>query len=251
MKGIHGEMPTRQDSCDTHGEFTSTNYLGKIWSKCPKCSEIEKREHEKQERIEEERRLQEHWLRKLDGAAIPPRFKDKSLETYTVTNEAQRKVHEYCIKYATEFDKVLENGRSMMLCGRPGTGKTHLAIGIAKHVMKEHRKTALFVTVMRAVRRIKSTWGKDSAETENEAIAAYTSPDLLILDEVGVQFGSETEENFIFDIINERYENMKPTIIISNLSADGVKKYLGERVYDRLKDGGGAVIPFTWESDRK
>ena len=73
---------------------------------------------------------------------------------------------------------------------------------------------------------------------------------MLILDEVGVQFGSETEENLLFDIINTRYEDRKPTILISNLDGAGVKKYLGERAFDRIREDGGKLIPFTWSSYR-
>ena len=47
-------------------------------------------------------------------------------------------------------------------------------------------------------------------------VAGFIRPDLLILDEVGVQFGSETEKMILFEIINGRYEQLKPTIVISN-----------------------------------
>ena len=49
-------------------------------------------------------------------------------------------------------------------------------------------------------------------------VAGFIRPDLLILDEVGVQFGSETEKMILFEIINGRYEQLKPTIVISNLA---------------------------------
>lgn len=76
-------------------------------------------------------------------------------------------------------------------------------------------------------------------------------PDLLILDEVGVQFGSDTEKLMLFDILNERYERRHPTILMSNLPRDEVSAYLGERVFDRLREDGGEFISFTWESHRK
>lgn len=79
----------------------------------------------------------------------------------------------------------------------------------------------------------------------------YTDKDLLIIDEVGVQFGSESEKIILFEIINERYEQMKPTILISNLSEDELSRYVGERIIDRMREGKGAVINFDWESYRK
>lgn len=75
-------------------------------------------------------------------------------------------------------------------------------------------------------------------------------PDLLILDEVGVQHGSDTEKLILFEIINGRYEAARPTIVISNLDAAGLEQFLGERAFDRLREGGGRLVVFDWESHR-
>jgi len=109
----------------------------------------------------------------------------------------------------------------------------------------------LFTTVQRAIRRIKDTWARGSEETETQAINAIAYPDLLILDEVGVQFGSEFEKQVLFDILNERYEKRKPTILLSNIPAKDLGGYLGDRVADRLKEDGGKMITFEWESHRR
>ena len=71
-----------------------------------------------------------------------------------------------------------------------------------------------------------------------------------MLDEVGSQFGSDTEKLFIFDIIDGRYQNMKPTILISNLDIDGIKDAIGDRCVDRLREGGGMMVAFNWGSQR-
>jgi DNA replication protein DnaC len=125
-----------------------------------------------------------------------------------------------------------------------------LAAGIGLRIMGAENRTVLFTTVMRAVRRVKDTWTKGSAETETQAIAAMTYPDLLILDEVGVQFGSEFEKNIMFDVLNERYEKRRPTILLSNLTKDELVGFLGERVYDRMKEDNGKFVAFDWESYR-
>lgn len=127
--------------------------------------------------------------------------------------------------------------------------------------MERHGAAVLFTTVMRAVRRIKDTWTRDSRKSESEAIAELVFPDLLILDEVGTQFGSDTERLILFDILNERYERRRPTILMSNLALDdaeeggrvvpGIKSCLGERVFDRLREDGGQSVVFDWPSHRK
>lgn len=73
--------------------------------------------------------------------------------------------------------------------------------------------------MIRAVRSVKETYAKGSGRTEAQALRDLVDPDLLILDEVGVQFGSDTEKLILFEIINGRYEASRPTIVISNLAA--------------------------------
>lgn len=81
-------------------------------------------------------------------------------------------------------------------------------------------------------------------------ISYFTKPDLLIIDEIGVQFGSDAEKLIMFEIINTRYERMKPTILISNQSKEELAAFIGERVIDRMNDGGGCTLAFTWDSYR-
>lgn len=109
----------------------------------------------------------------------------------------------------------------------------------------------MFTTTLRAIRRIKETWNRASTETETQAVAAMAYPDLLILDEIGVQFGSEAERTLLFDVINERYERRRPVIYISNLDLPGVLSYLGDRVYSRIMEDGGRYIAFDWDDYRR
>lgn len=240
----------RQAKCDVHGAYDSRNVFRTIWSGCPQCSE----ERESQEKVERERKVQAEafsaWGRKLGTACIPERFRDRSLNSFVAATDAQQRALDFALNYAQKFDAVLETGRSALFIGKPGTGKNHLAVGIGLYVMSRDSRTVLFSTVMRAIRRVKDAWSKDSELSETEAIALFTCPDLLILDEVGVQFGSDTEKLILFDILNDRYERRKPTLLLSNLDLGGVRTHLGERVFDRLREDGGEVIVFDWQSHR-
>ena len=136
------------------------------------------------------------------------------------------------------------------MCGRPGTGKNHLAMAIARYVIENHQSPVIFTTALKIAREYKSTWSKGSSRTEDEVIRYFTKPDLLIIDEVGVQFGSDAEKLIMFEIINTRYERMKPTILISNQTREELSAFIGERVLDRMSDGGGCTLSFTWDSYR-
>src|SRR5690554_3113118 len=243
------DAPTEIRECDRHGEYESKNLFRNIWSQCPVCSEERVKEQERQAQEQAEQNRQYAISMIMGRSGIPTRFADRTLDDFKAETPEQERVLKICKAYAERFDERLANGGGLVLCGKPGTGKTHLACGIANHIAKSGR-TSLFLSVMEAVRRVKQTWGRKDGETESEVIAKMLKPDLLILDEVGVQFGSETEKLILFEIINGRYSEMRPTIIISNLAREELGAYLGERVIDRMSEGGGATLAFTWESKR-
>ena len=249
--GIHAETKTRPETCEKHGEFESRCFIGDVWSRCPACNkeQDEREQAAAEEKVRIERLLA--WQRRIGNSGIPERFHDRSLENYEAKTAEQQRVLTFCQRFANDFDVVMRTGQSAIFLGRPGTGKTHLAAAIGLHVMREKNRTVLFTTVQRAIRRVKDSWNRDNAETESQAIATLVSPDLLILDEVGVQFGSDFERNVLFDVLNERYEKRRPYILLSNLNMESLTGFLGERVIDRIREDSGKLIPFGWESHRR
>lgn len=239
----------KHETCDKHGEFESRNIFGKVWSSCPVCATEHKQAAEREQAEKEVQERHRVWVMRMGEAGIPERFRSRTLDCYKATNAGQKRALQFSSEYAEQFTRVGETGRSAIFCGLPGTGKTHLAIGVALHVMTLG-KSAAFTTVQRMVRRLKDSWRKESTESESDVINMHVYPDLLIIDEIGVQFGSEFEKNLMFDLLNERYEKRKPTILLSNLTAVEIKAFLGERIYDRLKEDGGQCVSFDWQSHR-
>lgn len=238
----------RQDQCPQHGEFTSFN-LPAGWSICVECDYANEAASDAKDRQQwRDDLVRREWDAKLGRAAIPERFVDRTLANYESHCEGAGKALRLCQDYAAKFGKVRKLGTSLIFCGERGTGKTHLAIGIA-HAIIADGYLPVFTSVMRAVRSVKETYGRKD-KTEADAIKDLITPDLLILDEVGVQFGSAAEELILFEIINGRYEALKPTIVISNLAKPDIEKYLGPRSFDRMRENGGRMVIFEWESYR-
>lgn len=221
---------------------------------CQLCSEeAEAAEERRRKAYAEQQREDSAKLAiqsRLKRSGIPLRFQARSFENYIPPEPTAATVLAKCRAYAEKFPEYQKRGTCIVLCGLAGTGKTHLACSIANYIIRSHGKSAVFMQVSQAIRSVKQCYSKDAKQTEQEALAWFKTPDLLILDEVGVQFGTDTERYILFEIINERYENCLPTILISNLATDGLKAYAGERVIDRMKENGGMMLVFDWKSHR-
>jgi len=246
-----GELQHRPATCETHGEYSETGHVffgGKVfWSGCQICS---KAKSDEKERISAELLAQETQRKvekRLNQAGIPKRFRDRNFENFIASNSDQENALAVSEAYAKNFDEHVHAGSSLIFSGKAGTGKTHLALAIAQSIMPKH--TAMYLNAMDAVRMIRDTWRKGSDKSETDVLDDLGSIDLLIIDEVGVQNGTDNEQVLMFDIINRRYRDMRPTIFLTNLNVKGFSDYVTERSFDRLKES-GSWITFNWESYR-
>ena len=200
----------------------------------------------------ERRRAAQAQLEHAVGSSgIPPRFRDRTFDGFQADSEAQREALAVCRRYAQRFGRLRGRGSSLLLVGGPGTGKTHLACAILAEVIRAGYP-GLLISVSGALRMIRDAYSPLAERSEMETFALLTTPDLLVLDEVGVAIGNEAKRRaMLFDVLNARYGEMRPTILIGNLTAAEMETYLGERVMDRLLETGSAVVSFTWSSYRR
>ena len=240
----------KKEICDIHGEYESKNFYNDNWSTCPKCQDIKFKKHDEDERkkmIEEQKQISIENA--LKSSMIPERFKSCTLENYTTELPGQQKALDMSKNYITNYQEIKKTGSSMFYCGTYGTGKTHLAIAILAHLIKSHTTKGIYITTMRMLRDIRRSYN-DRDLSEQYLIDKYINTPLLVLDEVGVQMGTDAEKLLIYEVINGRYENYRSTIILSNLSFSELKKYMGERAIDRLKSKKGSMVVMDWESWR-
>ncbi|URD40673.1 ATP-binding protein [Pseudomonas sp. BYT-5] len=251
LSSMAGPQVTSMAMCEEHGPYQATTHqvLSHTFrSPCPGC----KAAQAEKALAEDAKRQRLDLAYKLGDSLIPKRFKDKTFATYAATSEGQHKAKARCERYAAEFEMNLAAGRCLILVGNPGTGKTHLGVSIAQAVMTSTRHAAAYRTLGGILQSIRATFDGSSGQTESSILDALIKPALLVLDEVGAskEAPSDFELSRLFSIINGRYEKMLPTIVISNLGARELPAAMGERSADRLREGGGIVLPFDWSSHR-
>lgn len=191
----------------------------------------------------------------LKNSMLKKRFVTKTFANFEIYSrkspKKQTEVYEIAKDFAQNFSHHLQLGTWLLFSGSVGTGKSHLSAAVINEVVKQGH-TCLYTKMHRLLREVKDTFNKNSHVTQNEVISHLENVDLLIIDEIGVQFGTDTERMIIYDILDARYENVKPIILTTNVTNLKVlEKLLGEKIIDRLYEKESRIITFHWESYRR
>jgi len=161
------------------------------------------------------------------------RFKNASFENYTVTDK-NKEAFDESKKYCENFEQNLEEGNNLIICGDVGVGKTHLAYAVKRQLVSQGFEKVVITDMMKLLNEIKATFNNGGKFDDYSIYQRCLTSDLVILDEIGVQYGTEAERIMMYELFNKRYEDMKPTIAMSNLDKKGLNLVLGQRIVDRL-----------------
>jgi len=182
----------------------------------------------------------------MSRTAIPARYRDADLMPKT---SAQVKAYAEGKAFVDGFQDRLKTGAGMVIWGDVGTGKTHMACAIANALIAQLRP-ALYCTALEAIMLVKSTWKRTAGMSEYDVYGRFGEPQLLIIDEIGVQCGTDFERMVLTSIADIRSRNCLPTIIISNLNPEEMYGVLGERMFDRLVGFGANITHMPGRSLR-
>lgn len=185
-----------------------------------------------QRRADARRRLE----RNAGFARIPTKYVGMNFDDYQVIHpeQGQADALQLCSDFASQFERVRESGSNLILCGTTGTGKTALACIIIQRLF-EFGYTGLYTAHESMRLRIRASYDASASHTETEAISAYLAPDLLVIDEYEKAKGNaETVRKDLHCVIDGRYSERKPTILVSNWHPDRIKQTLGPALWGRM-----------------
>ena len=186
----------------------------------------------------------ERALKMMKKSGVSQKLLTASFDNYQVTTPGQKNALEAAKNYANKFS----SDQGFIFFGSPGTGKNHLACAITNQLIA-NGFSVLLTTVQDLMSEIKESYRNDSTATERQAIEKFVKPDLLIIDEIGLQNGKNFEEIVLTTILDKRVTSLKPTGILTNLNVgQELENVLGFRAIERIHEGNPIVVQFDWNS---
>ena len=149
--------------------------------------------------------------------------------TFDADDMKNQDATEYARRFAETFNP--ENSMGLVFCGERGAGKTFLSACIANYLLKRGFSVEM-TNITRISQAVDATF-----EGRAEEIKRLMQLDLLIIDDLGTERGTEYMMEHAFNIIDGRYKSNKPMVISTNVSFDDMateSDIAKGRIYDRI-----------------
>lgn len=194
------------------------------------CNCSKAMEEQKQLQLEKERQLMEELerfrkeeinkkIKQYYGTEfITEQLKRQTLDNF-ITNETNKNMKYVAQRFIQGFGNTK---KGIIFVGKNGTGKTHISVAIANELIKQNIPI-LFGTLTDLTEKYSGSY-KD--HTEIELTKLYAKVDLLIIDDLGIEYMNDWMLSKLFVIVNERMKNELPIIITTNYELEQLKQRL-------------------------
>ena len=232
------DLKVTEKYCPKHTTTRIWEYKGEV-IQCEKCDGEEQiRKHVKEVAASRVRRY------------IPEIYIDMDLNAYKLYSENQKGLIKYLNNY---IGTPLLDKKNLVFVGNQGTGKTLMSMIILKEVIRKGYNIN-FIRCKQFFEEIQCL--RESDYGYMSLIRESKHTDFLVIDEIGRHKGSDYEKDILFDIINDRIEQRKKMILISNLRL--TQSLNGEKVFTDFIDGSRIsdkrywdILFFNWQDYRQ
>jgi DNA replication protein DnaC len=149
-------------------------------------------------------------------------------------------------KYALEFK---EKGGSLLLLGTTGTGKTHISTAIAREVISQGFDV-LYDSAQNIISDFEADKFKSGYGPYTPKADKYLECDLLIIDDLGAEFGGQFATACIYNLLNTRQNKGLSTIISTNLLAKDLLERYEDRIASRIIGSDVRILQFVGKDNR-
>lgn len=165
------------------------------------------------------------------AAVVPPRFADAE-----VTDD---RVHQWVRRFHRDRTRC----PSLLLAGKPGTGKTHQAMAALKAVAlagAHARRPVRFRVASHP--QLNDVLRPRSDGSHEDALHPYQQCELLLLDDIGAGRQNDWTADGLYRLVDHRWAASLPSIFVTNLAEGDLADAVGERVVSRLFDADRIVL---------
>lgn len=185
-------------------------------------------------RCKEEGKIKRLWI----NSGIRTEDIEKTFSNFEIWNESSQNIKNVATNYYLNFEKIKESRKnSILLCGNPGSGKTHIALALANSFMRKKGYKVIYMPYRDAITEIKQN--VLDKEQYKKIIGRYQTCEILLIDDLYKGKKTEADLNIMFEIINYRYLNRLPCITSTELTIDEILDYdeaIGSRIYEVSRD---------------
>jgi DNA replication protein DnaC len=183
--------------------------------------------------------------RLIANARIPARYAHCELQSFylreKLTTQSIELAKVAAEAFVDEFPSSTPIG--LLFMGPQGVGKTHLAVGIIKGLMKRKAIPCLFRAFPELLKEIQMSYSPISQSSELTLLSPVLETDVLVLDELGAQTPSAWVKDTVSYILNYRYSENKVTVFTTNFldsddpmsSRKGTFYSLRDRIGDQMR----------------
>ena len=156
----------------------------------------------------------------------------------------EERVYNSCAEFAHQFGRRFEN---LLFFGAPGLGKTHLSAAIAREVSAAGW-SVVYDTAGHVFRVFEDE--KFGREEAGEDVERVLRCDLLILDDLGTELTTAFVQSALYEIVNTRLVERRPTILSTNLMPSDLERRYSPQAASRIQ-GEYQLLPFVGEDIRR
>lgn len=159
----------------------------------------------------------------------------KDFDDRGLSNLAAAKAN--AIKYYQSFlQNEKDRQNSIILCGQPGSGKTHLGMAICNNLLAQSNVGVVYMAYRNVVTKIKQYMTDES--NYSREIGKYMNARLLYIDDMLKGKTTDSDVNIMYEIINYRYMNNLPIVVSTEKTPDQIIDFdeaTGSRILEMCK----------------